>query len=305
MKRRKFLLLGAAGAIGVAAASQEPLEKRICLFTDHLDGPDGLGWAEVAKILQQIRVAGPDLTVREGGLVLPGRVAEDLPKAATIFRDHGLTIPMISTGITSAREGRDILSVAAQLGIRYYKLGYFPYKDMNRWRETRDTVRKELASLVKLGEELNMRAGFHNHSGPIVGGTLWDILELLEPFDKKRVGIFFDPAHAMIEGGKNGWNFSLRRAQQRVTMVAIKDFIWEKVKGQWRTRWVPLGQGMVPFEDVLAILTQLPFSGPISLHIEYDIKGKTKSARFENSLLAAEHDLQFLREQLRKAYSRA
>lgn len=305
MKRRKFLLLGAAGAIGVAAAPQEPLEKRICLFTDHLDGPDGLGYAEVAKILQQLGVAGPDLTVREGGLVLPGRVADDLPKAATIFRDHGLTIPMITTSITSAREGRHILSVAAQLGIRYYKLGYFPYKDMNRWRESRDTVRKELSGLVKLGEELNVRAGFHNHSGPIVGGTLWDGLELLEPFDRKRIGIIFDPAHAMIEGGKNGWNFSLRRAQQRVTMVAIKDFIWEKVKGQWTTRWVPLGQGMVPFEEVFAIVSQIPFPGPMTLHIEYEITGKTKSARLENGLLAAEQDLRFLRGQLRKAFGRA
>ncbi len=83
-------------------------------------------------MLKQLGVAGPDLTVRRGGLVAPDQVTEELPKAMAAFRDQGLTIPMITTNILSANEPqtRPILSTAAKLGIGYYKLGYYKYKDL-------------------------------------------------------------------------------------------------------------------------------------------------------------------------------
>ncbi len=86
-------------------------------------------------------------------------------------------------------------------------------------------------------------------------------------------------------------------------MVAIKDFVWEKVAGQWRTRWVPLGQGMVNWPDFFRLLARILFPGPISLHIEYDPGGATKAERFENSLAAAQRDLTFLRQQLGAAFT--
>jgi sugar phosphate isomerase/epimerase len=302
MRRREFLMTGlAASGLGAVQMPASILD-RICLFTDHLSGFD---YNEVAKMLQQLRVSGPDLTVRPGGLVKPERVEQDLPKAAAIFKQYGMAIPMITTAITSVEEGRPILSSAAKLGIRYYKLGYFPYTDMNQWKKTRQSTRESLAQLTELGRQLKTPAGFHNHSGPLVGGTIWDALELVGLLDSQAIGLYFDPSHATIEGGKNGWNFSLRMAAERLKMVAIKDFIWEKVGGEWKTRWVPLGQGMVPFEQFFKILATTRFPGPISLHIEYDPGGATKAARFENSLAAAARDLRFLREHLDRAYQQA
>ncbi len=253
-------------------------------------------------MLEQLGVSGLDLTVRRGGLVAAERVTEDLPKAAAIFKDHGLTIPMMTTSLTAAAEAREVLKVASQVGIKYYKLGYMRYEDMNRWRERRERARKDLGELVELGKSLGIHAGFHNHSGPIVGGTLWDCLDLVEHHDKEWLGILFDIAHATIEGSKNGWNIGFRRVGNRVTMAAIKDFVWEKVKGKWRTRWVPLGEGMVPFAEYFPLLLQTKFPGPITLHIEYDPGGKTKVERIDKSLEAAARDLRFLRAQLRGAY---
>ena len=172
------------------ASGQTPLEKRICLFTDHLDGASGFSYKEVARMLEQLGVSGPDLTVRRGGLVKAERVTEDLPKAAAIFKDHGLTIPMITTSLTAAAEARDVLKVASQAGIKYYKVGYMHYEDMDHWRERRERARKDLGELVGLGKSLGIHAGFHNHSGPIVGGTLWDCFDLVERHDRKWLGIF-------------------------------------------------------------------------------------------------------------------
>lgn len=171
-----------------------PLRDRICLFTDHLDD-SGFSYAEVARMLRELRIAGPDLTVRPGGLVDPQRAAEELPKAFAAFRAEGLTVPMITTGLTSARDpaARATLATAGQLGIRYYKLGYYPYQDPARWSERLAEVRGDLEGLLRLGEGAGIQAGFHNHAGATVGGALWDSWELLQPLDPRWVGFYFDP----------------------------------------------------------------------------------------------------------------
>ena len=277
------------------------LVDRICLFTDHLDD-FGYSYAEVARMLKQLKVSGPDLTVRPGGLVQPERVSEDLPKAVEAFRAQGLSVSMISTGLTSAVEpsAAETIAAASKLGIRYYKLGYYRYDDVTQWRTQLDRTSTGLKGLLSLSGRAGMVAGFHNHSGPFVGGALWDSWELLDSLDRREIGFYFDPAQAAIEGGHHAWKLGLARLSPRLVMVAIKDFVWEKVDGRWRTRWVPLGQGMVPWDEFFGILAKIPFKGPISLHIEYDPGGSSKGARLDNSLAAAERDLAFMRRHLQR-----
>lgn len=306
MNRRHLLkaaaalpVLGAGAA--VAAPSAPNLQERLCLFTDHLDD-SGYTYEEVARMLKQLGISGPDLTVRGGGLVAPERVTEDLPRAVKAFREQGLTVPMISTNLRSASDNAaETLRLAGKLGIRYYKLGYYEYEDASRWAERLEAVRRDLKPLLRLGEEAGMQAGIHNHAGATVGGAMWDSWELLQPLDPKWVGIYFDPSHATIEGGNHGWKLGFHRLAPRLKMVALKDFVWEKTGGQWRTRWVPLGEGMVRWPEFFQLLAKVPFSGPVSLHIEYDPGGANKADRFEKSFLAAERDLTFLRGQLKAA----
>jgi len=279
-----------------------PIHERICLFTDHLDD-FGYSYAEVAKMLSPLKIAGPDLTVRGGGLVPPERAAEELPKAAAAFAEQGLSIPMISTNLTSAKDAtsKPILSTMGKLGIRYYKLGYYHYHDLAKWDAELESQRKELAGLLELSREVGAHAGFHNHSGGI-GGALWDAWELLKPLDAGAVGFYFDPAHAMIEGAKLTWKLNLQRVSPRLTMVALKDFVWEKSSKGWQTRWCPLGEGMVNWDDFFRQLSGIPFPGPISIHIEYDPGGSTHLERIDNSLAAAQRDVAFVRKHLSNAY---
>jgi sugar phosphate isomerase/epimerase len=278
------------------------LSDRMCLFTDHLDD-FGYSYHDVAAMLKQLGITGPDLTVRPGGLVTPEKVAEDLPKAVTAFRDLGLSVPMITTGLTSADDtaAKSTLTTAARLGIRFYKLGYYSYSDALNWQSELNATRKKLEGLLEVSRRLGMVAGFHNHAGPSIGGALWDSWQLLEGLDPKSIGFYFDPAQATIEGGNHAWKLNFLRIAPRLAMVAVKDFIWEKKDGQWRTRWVPLGAGMVRWSEFFALLARTPFDGPISLHIEYDPGGNSKAERFEKSLAAAERDLKFLRSQLQEA----
>ena len=293
----------AAGAADPPAARPRPILDRVCVFTDHLDD-HGLTYAEVAAHLKQLGVAGPDLTVRPGGLVPPDRVADELPRAAAAFRDAGLTIPMASTALTAARDpaARPTLAALGKLGVRYYKVGYYKYDDPDRWEDRLAAARKDLASLVELGKAAGVCAGVHNHAGPTVGGALWDGWELLRPLDAEWAGAYFDPMHATIEGGNFGWQIGFRRLAPRVKMVAVKDCVWEKAGDRWRTRMCPLGEGMVRWPEFFRLLARTGFAGPVSLHIEYDVGGRTKAGRLDNALAAARKDLDFLRKQLAAAF---
>jgi len=123
----------------------------------------------------------------------------------------------------------------------------------------------------------------------------------MQGLDKDRLGLEFDPAHASIEGAKMGWQLQLQLAKPRMFIFAVKDYIWEKTEKGWRTRWVPLGEGMVQWPEVFTAMRNVTVPGPISLHIEYKIGGATKTERYDRSLRAAEHDLNLLRKHLAEA----
>jgi L-ribulose-5-phosphate 3-epimerase len=291
----------AIGADGVGPAAV-PISDRICLFTDHLDD-FGYSYADLAGMLKPLKISGPDLTVRAGGVVAPDQAVEELPKVAAAFREAGMTIPMISTNLTRAGDptARPIFSSMQQLGIRYYKLGYYHYHDLAMWESELVSQRQDLAGLIDLGHKFQVQAGFHNHAGAGIGGALWDAWEFLRPLDPARVGFYFDPGHATIEGAKYSWKLNLQRISSRLTMVAVKDYVWEKSSNGWQTRWCPLGEGMVNWKEFFEMLVKLPFPGPLSVHIEYNPGGNTRTERIDNSLAAAQRDIQFVRKHLAEA----
>jgi sugar phosphate isomerase/epimerase len=312
MHRRDFLKAAATiGGMtfigpGASAAGAEPaLADRLCLFTDHLDH-HGYSYAEIAKMLAPLKIAGPDLTVRGGGVVKPEQAADELPKAAEAFKEQGMSIPMLTTNLTSAADptARPILTAMGQLGIRYFKLGYYHYHELANWEEDIASQRKDLAGLLDLGKEHGVVAGLHNHAGQSIGGALWDGWEFLKPLDEERVGFFFDPGHASIEGAKYAWKLNFQRISPRLKMVALKDYIWEKSSKGAQTRWCPLGEGMVNWPEFFALLVKTPFAGPISIHIEYDPGGNTPATRIDNALAAAQKDVAFVRSHLEAVASK-
>jgi sugar phosphate isomerase/epimerase len=230
-------------------------------------------------------------------------VAVELPKAAAAFRDEGMSIPMISTNLTSARDATagPILSTMNKLGIRYFKLGYYHYQDVSQWEADLNTQRQDLAGLLELAGQNKVHAGLHNHAGASIGGALWDAWEFLRPLDAERVGFYFDPAHASLEGVKHSWKLNFQRISPRLKMVAIKDYVWEKDKNGWRTRWCPVGEGLVNWPEFFRMLVKFPFPGPLSVHIEYNPGGSTRTERIDNNLAAAQRDVNFVRQHLKDA----
>jgi sugar phosphate isomerase/epimerase len=168
-------------------------------------------------------------------------------------------------------------------------------------------LKKRVAELAELNQKFNVCAMYHNHSGSMVGASVWDLRTLLKDFDARWVSSNFDIGHATVEGGLGGWVNSTRLMVPFIRGTAIKDFKWVRnAKGEWEPQWCPLGEGMVDFRAFLAMLKEADFSGPVQLHTEYPLGGaendaKTLSLEKSTVLATIRKDLVTLREWMREA----
>jgi sugar phosphate isomerase/epimerase len=287
MTRRNFLSVAAVAPL----AAQKPASRpTICFFSKHL--PE-LKWGALGRALREAGFGGVDLTVRRAGHVLPERAAEDLPRAVEEIRAGGIDVPMITTELTSASDptARPILSTAARLRIPFFKLGYWRYGSEDP-EKTVKQAQADARGLAALAAEYGITAGFHNHAGR-VGLAGWDGKAVLQDLDPKWIGYYYDAQNATQEGAVAGWEVALRLALPRLKMAACKDFYWAKTNGKWAPVECALGEGMVNWSKVFALLASVRFTGPLSIHQEY-----TPADR----LTAARKDLEFVKQQLQTGF---
>ncbi len=307
--RRAFLKLTSSAAVSSAlttdlqarpTTTQSGFKGQVVFFSKHLPQLD---YEQLARTVKTLGFAGLDLTVRPGGHVLHERAVEDLPKAATAIRAAGLSLPMITTGLLSASDptAKPILSTAGKLGIPFIKPGYWKYQ----FTDVRQELAKfavEFRALTELAKQHGVQIGFHNHES-YLGGPLLDVVSTIDALDAQSAGYYFDVRHAVVEGGGAGWKIAFNLIAPRLKMISVKDFYWEKTAKGWQIINCPLGQGMVDWQAFFKLLRQANFAGPLSLHLEYEIKGATKAAVAENTLAAAQRDLAFVQTRLKEAYA--
>lgn len=305
LTRRDWIRV-AAGTVMAAAAPEAgritangptaPPRREFCFFSKHL--PD-LGWSDLGRAVKDAGYDGVDLTVRPAGHVLPERAAADLPKAIEAIKAQGVTVPMITTDLTSAGTpvARPLLEAASRSGVRYFKTGYWRFSRAPDVRAQVAAAGEALAGLAALAQDCGIELGFHNHTA-YIGAALWDIAPAMDRLDAKWAGYYFDPRHAVAEGGGGAWKTATHLVLPRLKMIALKDFFWSKTAKGWGIEDCPMGEGMVDWAWFASALKGASFIGPISLHFEYEIPGATAPERTRHTLAAAVKDLAFARKVL-------
>jgi len=299
--RREWLTTVGQAALAATVARRADLRAAaaptFCLFSKHV--PD-VPWTELAPVVKEAGFDGVDLTVRAKGHVLPERAAEDLPRAIDAITSRGAVVAMITTDLTSAESpyARPLLEAAAKNGVRYFKPGYWLYSPSS------DDVRAQVAAACRaieglgaLARDCGIEMGVHNHAG-YIGAALWDIAPAIDRLDARWAGYYFDPRHAVAEGGGGEWKAATRLVLPRLKMVALKDFYWRKTDKGWVIEDCPLGEGQVDWAWFGTRLRDAHFSGPISLHLEYETGGTTPEERTRLAVAAAAFHLAFARKML-------
>jgi sugar phosphate isomerase/epimerase len=294
LSRRDVMRMAGAGALAAAATARPSAATReFCFFSKHLAELD---WKDLGKAVKDAGFDGVDLTVRAQGHVLPEHAARDLPRAIEAIKAGGVSVPMVTTDLISAANphARPLLQAAARSGVRYFKTGYWRYTSSPDVRAQVAAAGEALAGLTALARDCGIELGFHNHNA-YIGAAIWDIAPAMDRLDPKWAGYYFDPRHAVAEGGGGAYKAATHLVLPRLKMIALKDFFWMKGSKGWQIENCPLGDGMVDWAWMGTVLKGASFSGPVSLHFEYEIAGSTPQERTRRTLDAAVKDLSFAR----------
>jgi len=309
--RRNFIKTTAAGVAGVSITNRtiddwfNPFQygsRHFHAFTKCLQFLD---YDEMAEVLARNGFDGADLTVRPGGQVLPENVESDLPKVMKALKKAGIGSDMIVTNITDADHPntRPILKTMANLGIKYYRMGYIDYNPKISIPENLDRFKTVFKKLEKLNHSYNVTANYQNHSGDRVGGPVWDLYYLIKDCDPQYMGIQYDIRHATVEGSMS-WPLGMKLLAPWIQTTDIKDFIWNKNEnGEWIIQNVPLGEGIVDFKKYFELYKSLQIEAPVSIHFEYDLGGaehgqKEISMRLDKIESLMKKDLMLLKNEL-------
>lgn len=311
--RRIFIKNAALGAAGLTMAGRlqasllspvNEIKRPIHVFTKCLQFLD---FNELAEVLEKNGFDGADLAVRPKGQILPENVEKELPLAVKALQKEGVGTNMITTGINNADDPavKPTLKTMADLGIRFYRMGYLTYDAKKSIPENLEIFKRTFKNLEKISKEYGVTANYQNHSGTRVGAPVWDLYHLLKDCNPKYIGVQYDVRHATVEGGVS-WPIGMKLLAPWIGTTDIKDFIWEKNdEGKWKVKNVPLGEGMVDFKTYFELYKELNIEAPVSIHYEYDLggaehgdKNPTMSLDVINSWLLK--DITFLKEQYKK-----
>ena len=216
-----------------------PAERlKIHVFSKHLQF---LNYRDMAEAVAEMKFDGIDLTVRPDGHVKPERVESDLPAAVEAMRNVNLAPSMMVTAVQDASNSTDkkVLEVAAKLGFQYYRMKWYPYPEGKSMPESLQDLARKVKDLSLLNKKLGLTGCYQNHSGMLVGASVWELWQLVKDAEKEHMGIQYDIRHATVEGGLS-WQNGLRLIQPDIKTIAIKDFKWKKKNGEWIAEDTPL-----------------------------------------------------------------
>ena len=250
-----------------------------------------LASSALVEFCKETGVDGLDLAVRPGYPIEPANVLLELPKFAAIMKQNKLDIPLVSapTSLVDAesKEAKSLFEACALAGVPMIKIGYFTYK--GNFSDDLQAARKKLQGFSKLAQQTKVKAVYHTHSGTNIGNNAVSLKELLTDFDPHHVGAFADTGHLAVNGGPIKMELEILRPW--LSIIAIKDILWEQAKGDWAFKVIPAGSGIVRWNDVSKGIKDAKFQGTIVLHGEYE------ATSLPNRKDLAKKELAFLKNQ--------
>ncbi|MCY3022093.1 MAG: sugar phosphate isomerase/epimerase [Planctomycetota bacterium] len=253
---------------------------KLVLFTKFLKDKDAAGLVAVAK---KHGLDGYDLCVRDGYVVSPQNAGTALPVLVKALAAEGLSVPMVTGPGDLVRpdhpSAEKILAAMRTAGVPLLKLGYVLHDPATDYWERVAETRRAFATWEKLGEKHGVRIMYHTHSchdkSYYLGLNCAALMHLLRDFNPQYIGAYIDAGHMTVDG--EPFAFGVSMVRQYLAAVALKDVACSREQngdeGRKHLLWVPAGEGVVAWSQVFAELRRIGFTGPLSVHCEFEAKG--------------------------------
>ena len=271
-----FFPLVADDLLSVTSTSIENSLK-INIFSKHLQF---LGYTDMAEAAAEMGFDGVDVTVRPNGHVLPEKVETDLPKVVEALKKVNFVPLIMTTAVADANDvtDRKVLTTAAKLGFKFYRMDYYTYPDGKEMTASIELFQQKIKELSQLNKELGLTGCYQNHSGTLAGSSIWELWELLRSADRQFMGVQYDIRHAVVEGALS-WENGLRLVQSQIKTINVKDFRWLDENAKYVITDIPIGEGVVDFKNFFKLLKQYKINVPVTLHTEYPLGGAEHGAK--------------------------
>lgn len=269
-----------------------PSAMSVLLFTK-LFGSRPAG--EIAPVAADLGFDGIDLLIRPGCTLAPDTVT-DLPRVVEEFGSHGVPVSMVTTDLTDpdVYPVEAVLGACADAGISLVRLGYWSYDGSAPYLAVREQADRDLDRLAEHAEHFGVRLAIQLHGGTIhsSGGLT---RTLLERHDPSLVAAYPDPGNQAVQDGREDWRLTFDLLEPWMACVGVKNGGWfVDVDKGWRSEWLGLSDGMVPWRDIAGWLHAHAFEGPLTLHSHYE-------RPYDQVLAQTRSDLEYVRSVLAEA----
>jgi len=321
MERRSFLS-GAAAATAAAAtaltakeiifpntASAQPVPAQVLVtsvWSRHAQwvrteaqtrsDPYGTGVA-VGEAIRAGGYAAVDLTVRDGGHVLPSQVATHLPLMLSGIRSTGAICDHIGVNFSAPTNPADtswiasqfvheILSVAGANGIRKYRFNNtggqtFPANTFGpTMTALLDAVRLQHRRLAMINAQYGGLQGVAHTHGSNIGNTVEPYAYSMQGIDPKLIGINLAIGHVATGAPGTAWQIMMRRWMPYIGCVAPEDIggTINATTGALSVGRIAPGPGLINWTTFYSLLRLGGYSGAAENQLEYTITGGTGTA---------------------------
>ncbi|WP_114752604.1 sugar phosphate isomerase/epimerase family protein [Pleomorphovibrio marinus] len=253
------------------APSKQQGPQPFYLFTKVLQW---LPLEDVPKAVQEMGFSGIDLPVRENGFFDIQDISSKLPALKRESDKLKLNTPILTTNMNVNRMGEmeEFLKTISGEGIRHYRMGYLNFQTKDILADL-EKYNGQLKKAAELHEKYDVTGHYQNHAGARIGGSVWEVHQMLKGINPDHIGIQFDLRHATVEGYKSFENV-FHLVKDKIRSFDLKDFVWGNPQGKGdQPINVPLGEGNVKF----SLLKEHPRwedqALPKILHVEYDLGG--------------------------------
>lgn len=238
---------------------------------------DGVSVQQMGSTAAELGFDGIDLLIRAGRQVDPTN-PDAIGPAVQALQAEGVTVPMATTDLTDpgALPTERLLAACADAGIGLIRLGYWTYDPAVGYASTLDTARRQLDQLAGIAQRTGVQLAIQLHGGTIHGSGA-QTAALLADHDPQVIGAYPDPGNQVVQDGREEWQFTFDVLRPWLCCVGMKNGGWfagylgDSGQRHWRSDWLGLADGMVPWDDIMGHLVDASYDGFLSFHSHYEV----------------------------------